>query len=61
MNFSIQNGCFGYGSTPILHNISFDVESREILTVLGPNGVGKTTLLRCKQRIAALEKRQYAA
>ncbi|GKH49952.1 iron ABC transporter ATP-binding protein [Eubacteriales bacterium] len=47
MNFSIQNGCFGYGSTPILHNISFDVESREILTVLGPNGVGKTTLLRC--------------
>ena len=31
---------------PILKNISFCVESRQVLAVLGPNGVGKTTLLR---------------
>lgn len=31
----------------ILKNISFDLESRDILCLLGPNGTGKTTLLRC--------------
>lgn len=31
----------------ILENISFSVESGEVLEILGPNGVGKTTLLRC--------------
>ena len=47
MIFEVRNGCFGYKKTvPILKNISFCVESRQVLAVLGPNGVGKTTLLR---------------
>ena len=47
MTFEVRNGCFGYKKTvPILKNISFCVESRQVLAVLGPNGVGKTTLLR---------------
>lgn len=47
MIFSVENGSFGYGKTPILNNICFSLHNKEILTVLGPNGVGKTTLLRC--------------
>ncbi len=35
-----------YGKTPILKNISVDVEEGQCLCVLGRNGVGKTTLLR---------------
>ena len=47
MTFEVRNSCFGYKKTvPILKNISFCVESRQVLAVLGPNGVGKTTLLR---------------
>ncbi|NPA47813.1 MAG: ABC transporter ATP-binding protein [Thermococci archaeon] len=35
-----------YGSRPALRGVSFTVEDGEILGVIGPNGVGKTTLIR---------------
>ena len=35
-----------YGNTPILRNISFDLDQGQCLAVLGRNGVGKTTLMR---------------
>ena len=36
----------GYGDLPIVHGISFQVDSGEIVTLVGSNGAGKTTLLR---------------
>lgn len=36
----------GYGSIRVLHDISFSVGSREMLGVLGRNGMGKSTLIR---------------
>ena len=36
----------GYRATPVLRGVSFTVEPGETLCLLGPNGVGKTTLLR---------------
>ena len=47
MILEVRGGCFSYGSTPILDRISFGLEDRKIMTILGPNGVGKTTLLKC--------------
>lgn len=47
MIFSVENGQFDYGERKILQNINFSLRDREVLTVLGPNGVGKTTLLKC--------------
>ncbi len=38
---------FGYRSHPVLDGVSFSVEPDEFVAILGPNGVGKTTLLRC--------------
>ncbi|PIE69117.1 MAG: iron ABC transporter ATP-binding protein [Deltaproteobacteria bacterium] len=38
---------FSYHSHPVLKDISFSLESGELLAILGPNGVGKTTLLKC--------------
>ena len=35
-----------YGGSHILHDLSFKVEKGTILTVIGRNGVGKTTLLK---------------
>jgi branched-chain amino acid transport system ATP-binding protein len=36
----------GYGRLEVLHDVSLHVDEGEIVTVLGPNGTGKTTLLR---------------
>jgi zinc transport system ATP-binding protein len=38
--------CFGYGETPVLKNATFSIGEGEFIGVIGPNGGGKTTLLR---------------
>jgi iron complex transport system ATP-binding protein len=43
----VRGTSFQYGRREILSNLSLDVYPGEILSVLGPNGCGKTTLLRC--------------
>ena len=47
MTFQVKNGSFSYESRPVLRNINFELSDGEILCVLGSNGVGKTTLLKC--------------
>lgn len=47
MILEVKNGSFSYGQRKILRNISFCLEEQKIMTILGPNGVGKTTLLKC--------------
>ena len=47
MSIDVQNLSFSYGDRPVLHDISFRVEKGEFLSILGPNGVGKSTLFRC--------------
>ncbi|WP_136193214.1 ABC transporter ATP-binding protein [Actinomyces procaprae] len=36
---------FAYGKTPVLHDVSLTVQPGEVVCLLGPNGVGKTTLV----------------
>ena len=47
MSIEVKNLSFSYGDRPVLHDISFSVERGEFLSILGPNGVGKSTLFRC--------------
>lgn len=48
MKIEIKNGSFGYSKDSlILKNINFTVNDGEIFTILGKNGIGKTTLLKC--------------
>ena len=42
---------FEYGTTKILKDITVEVSRGEILAILGPNGVGKSTLLKCMNMI----------
>ena len=43
---SVSNLKSRYGRIEVLHGISFEVQEREIVTLVGANGAGKTTLLR---------------
>ncbi len=42
---------FQYKSKEVLKDIKFELKRNEILSILGPNGVGKTTLLKCMNAI----------
>jgi len=43
---SVKNLTVARGGMPVLEGLNFDVSTGEILVLRGPNGVGKTTLLR---------------
>lgn len=46
IKLEIKNIACGYNKQPILHRVSLTVETGEICCLLGPNGVGKTTLFK---------------
>jgi iron complex transport system ATP-binding protein len=43
---SFENVTAGYGDEPVITNVSFSIDDGEVVSLLGPNGVGKTTLLK---------------
>ena len=43
----IENLSAGYGNQRVLHGVSLSLGDGQLVSVLGPNGHGKTTLLRC--------------
>ncbi|MDY6831356.1 MAG: ABC transporter ATP-binding protein [Thermodesulfobacteriota bacterium] len=47
MMLSVRDISIGYNGRMVLHNLGFTLERGQTLAILGPNGVGKTTLLRC--------------
>ena len=57
MIFELKNGSFFYNQKDfIFKNVSFTIKSGEILTILGRNGIGKTTLLKCITRILQFQE-----
>ena len=44
--FEFQGVTTGYGQEDVLHEVTFTVPDGSVTTLLGPNGCGKTTLLR---------------
>ena len=46
---SLDKVSFTYpgADTPVLKNISFNVEAGDRIAIIGPNGIGKTTLMQC--------------
>jgi len=47
MILDVKNINFAYNHRPVLSDVSFTAAAGELLAILGPNGVGKTTLLKC--------------
>ena len=42
----VKDVCVGYGAADVVKNVSFTVKKGESLSIIGPNGCGKTTLLK---------------
>ena len=47
MAIDVRELAFSYGGAPVLQNVSFSARGGEVIALLGPNGVGKSTLFRC--------------
>ena len=46
MELTVKNVTCGYNGTPILKDVSMSFKQGEIVCILGPNGIGKTTIFR---------------
>jgi zinc transport system ATP-binding protein len=42
----VHNLTFSYGNNTVLENVNLDIAANQVITIIGPNGGGKTTLLR---------------
>lgn len=51
IDVDIDDVHFSYGDFPILKGIDLNVNKPELISILGPNGVGKSTLIRCLNKI----------
>lgn len=53
MGIKVENLCLNYGDLEVIKAISLEVEKEDIVTIVGPNGCGKSSLLkaisRCKK------------
>ena len=47
MMLTVNNLHAGYGKTDVLHGISFEVQAGQCVTLIGANGAGKSSALRC--------------
>jgi iron complex transport system ATP-binding protein len=48
MILTVDDAGFAYpGGKQVFSDISFSLSDREVLCILGPNGIGKSTLIRC--------------
>lgn len=53
MFFEVNGLSFSYGSRRVLDGVSFSIGKDDLVSVLGPNGVGKTTLMKCINKVLA--------
>ena len=48
-----------FGEKKVIENLNLEVKNEEILSLLGPNGCGKTTLLNILSGLTQTRQRQH--
>ena len=51
MRIKIDGMEFGYSSVPVLRDITLDLDGPQFVSIIGPNGVGKSTLIHCMNKV----------
>jgi iron complex transport system ATP-binding protein len=51
IKLQINGLTFSYNSVPILNDVCMQVAPAKLLSIVGPNGTGKSTLLKCIDRV----------
>ncbi len=51
MEIDANDMSFGYSGVPVLKAINFNIDGPQLVSILGPNGVGKSTLIHCINKI----------
>jgi iron complex transport system ATP-binding protein len=51
LSVKIEDMTFGYDENNILENVNLEVNEPGLLCILGPNGVGKTTIVKCINKL----------
>jgi iron complex transport system ATP-binding protein len=56
MQIEVKDISFSYKDKEVLDSISLDFEKGQIVSIIGPNGVGKSTFLHCLNRLISPSK-----
>ena len=59
MIFEAKNIKKTYGDLTVLENLSFEVDKNEIAAILGPSGIGKSTLLKCIVQLESIDSGSF--
>jgi zinc transport system ATP-binding protein len=51
MRVKFNNLSFSYGQKKIVNNLSFEIASGDFLSIIGKNGTGKSTIIKCLLKI----------
>ncbi|MDR3609794.1 MAG: phosphate ABC transporter ATP-binding protein PstB [Ignavibacteriaceae bacterium] len=51
IKISVKNLDAFYGKNKVLHNITMDIPSNQVVAIIGPSGCGKSTFIRCLNRM----------
>jgi len=46
-----------YNNTPVVNDLSFNIEAGEIFALLGPNGAGKSTTIRMLTTLTTIPRK----
>jgi iron complex transport system ATP-binding protein len=57
MELKLENVRFQYASLPVIDHVTIDLACSQIAAICGPNGVGKSTLIKCINRILKADGR----
>jgi phosphate transport system ATP-binding protein len=55
IKISVRDLCAWFDSQQVLHGIDIDIEARGVTAIIGPPGCGKSTFIRCINRLHELD------